>query len=63
MRLPERVSGIVIVILLLTCLVLFERLPGGSSVAQTNEVGAIRVLVERLFKSYQQKDLERLISL
>jgi CHAT domain-containing protein len=63
MRLPERLFGIAIVILLLTCLVRFERLPGGFSVAQTSEVDPIRVLVERLFKSYQQKDLERLISL
>ena len=26
-------------------------------------MGAIRVLVEQLFKSYQQKDIERLVSL
>jgi hypothetical protein len=63
MRFSKRMSGIVIGALLLTCLVRFERLPGGFSVAQTNEVDAIRILVDGLFKSYQQKDLERLASL
>jgi CHAT domain-containing protein/tetratricopeptide (TPR) repeat protein len=63
MRSPERLPGIVIWIMLLICLLRFERLPGGSSVAQTNEVDAIRPLVERLFKSYQQKELDKLISL
>jgi hypothetical protein len=46
MRFSKRVSGIVIGSLLLTCLVRFECQPGGFSVAQTNEVDAIRVLVE-----------------
>jgi CHAT domain-containing protein/tetratricopeptide (TPR) repeat protein len=49
-------------ILLLACLVILGRQLCVSSLAQSNDDNAIRSLVQKLFESYQQKDLERLIS-
>ncbi len=54
---------VVIGVLLLTCVVWFDRAMGLSSMAQSNDADPIRLLVGRLFESYQQKDLDKLISL
>jgi CHAT domain-containing protein/Tfp pilus assembly protein PilF len=63
MRFPKCLPHFVMGVLLLTCLVWFERLLGVSSLAQSNDGDAIRSLVGKLFESYQQKDLDKLISL
>src|SRR5262249_34656234 len=49
--------------LLLTCFVCFGRFPYLSSLAQSNEDPAIHSLVQRFFELYQQKDIDKLISL
>jgi hypothetical protein len=48
--------------LLVTCLVGFTLPLRVSSLAQSNNANAIRTLVGRLFESYQQKDIDKLIS-
>jgi CHAT domain-containing protein/Tfp pilus assembly protein PilF len=63
MRFPKRISGFVIGMLLLTCLVCFDRPLGVSSLSQSNDADAIRGLVQKIFESYQQKDLDKLASL
>ncbi len=44
------------------CLVLNGYVLGLTPLTQSSDSDAIRVLVQRLFESYQQKDLERLLS-
>jgi CHAT domain-containing protein/tetratricopeptide (TPR) repeat protein len=63
MRFPKRISGFVIGMLLLTCLVCFDRPLGVSSLSQSNDADAIRGLVQKIFESYQQKELDKLVSL
>jgi CHAT domain-containing protein len=59
---PKCLPHLVMGVLLLTCLVWFERLLGGTSLAQSNDADAIRSLVQKIFESYQQKELDQLIS-
>jgi CHAT domain-containing protein len=63
MLFPKCLPHFVMGVLLLTCLVWFERLLWGPSLAQSNDDDAIRSVVGKLFESYQQKDLDKLISL
>jgi CHAT domain-containing protein/TPR repeat protein len=56
-------SLFVIGILLSTCLVCFGVPLSTPSLAQSNDADAIRIQVGSLFKSYQQKELDKLISL
>jgi CHAT domain-containing protein len=65
-RMPKHLSGLIIVLLLMTGLVCFDRTLSVFSLAQSNEANnadAIRIVVGRLFESYQQEDLDKLISL
>ncbi len=57
--LPHFVIGM----LVSTYIVYIDHSPGTSSLAQTDDANAIRIVVQRLFESYQQKDTERLFSL
>jgi CHAT domain-containing protein/Tfp pilus assembly protein PilF len=50
-------------VLFLSCVVRFDQPLGVSSLAQTNDDDPIRMIVGRLFESYQKKDLDKLISL
>jgi CHAT domain-containing protein len=56
--LPHFVIGM----LLSASLLCFSPSPGSTSLAQSNDIEAIRNLVGRLFESYQQKDLGKMIS-
>jgi CHAT domain-containing protein len=65
-RLPKHLSDLVIVPLLMTGLVCCSRPLSVFSLAQSNDANdsdAIRIVVGKLFESYQQKDLDKLISL
>jgi CHAT domain-containing protein/tetratricopeptide (TPR) repeat protein len=62
-RSPKYLIHFAIGMLLLVCLVYFDRPLSVSSLAQSNDDEAIRRLVGRLFESYQQKNLTRLLSL
>jgi CHAT domain-containing protein len=63
MRFSQFPYHFVIGVLLLTCLLCFDRLVGVSSLAQSNDADATRLLVGRLLDLYQQKDLDKLPSL
>jgi CHAT domain-containing protein/TPR repeat protein len=54
-------SQSVLGLFLLTVLVFFDRSPGFSTIA-SNDADAVRGLVGSLFESYQQKNLDRLVS-
>jgi CHAT domain-containing protein len=62
-RLPKYLPQFVLGMLLSTCLVCVDHPMGITSLAQSNDANAIRILVQRLLESYQQKDLEKLHSL
>jgi CHAT domain-containing protein len=62
-RLPKYLPQFVIGMLLSTCLVCVDHPISVISLAQSNDANAIRILIQRLFESYQQKDLERMLSL
>jgi hypothetical protein len=65
-RLPKQLSGLVIVLLLMTGIVYFDHPLSVFSLAQSNganNADAIRVVVGKIFESYQQKDLDKLIFL
>jgi CHAT domain-containing protein/tetratricopeptide (TPR) repeat protein len=52
----------VIVMLFWACIVCFDRSLNVSSLARSNDADDIRSLIQKLFDSYQQKDLDRLIT-
>jgi tetratricopeptide (TPR) repeat protein len=62
MRSQKYLPHFVIGILLMVCFLCVARPLGVSSLAQSNDVDAIRGLVQKLFESYQKKDLDKLIS-
>ncbi len=62
MRSPKYFPQFVIGMSLLTCLICFDRHFGTSSLAQSSDAEAIRSLVGKLFESYQQKDLSKMLS-
>jgi CHAT domain-containing protein/Tfp pilus assembly protein PilF len=62
-RTPKYLSRFVIGMLLLSWLLCFDHSLGVSSLAQSKDDDAIRSLVGKLFESYQQKDIDGLISL
>jgi CHAT domain-containing protein len=63
MRSQKYLSHCVIAALLSICFLCLSFQPGDSSLAQSKDADAIRVLVQKLFESYQQKELDKLISL
>ena len=61
-RSPKFVLHSAVGILLFASSICFDPFPQITSQAQSNDENAIRLLVQKLFESYQQKDLEKLVS-